>query len=375
MRLLKGIVILMICLGLAGCSQASQVENHAYVLVMGLDQNEDGGLRMSVQVPKISGGSAQESGEKSGTGNYTSFVIEADDYEDALARLNWASPRDVTLSQIKLIVLSRELAQSPRCRDLIANIAQTERLYTAAWVAVCEGKAEDFVKAIKPNIGSHISMDIEAMFSHYTSSGYVPRSSLADLYYQTESVYSDPMVTYALLERKASPASVLSGSQREISGAYESEIETRYLGAAVFRDGSLAGVFSGTQTIMANLLRNEVDAVQYACGGQSLNLVPARATYVKVDVSREKPRISINMHLSMAAQERKPDEDLLSRSLEADILGVIRRAQELNVEPFGFAEKAARRFATIEQWQRYDWHRRFLQAEIEIQLHFSHSDA
>lgn len=375
MQRIRMIVLLLLCMLLSACSQASQVENHAYVLVMGLDILPDGRLQMTVQVPKIAGGSGQASGEGTPQDNYTQFTVTADDYESALARLNWASPRDLTLSQIKLIVLSRVTAEDVRCRELIENIAQTERLYTAARVAVCEGKASDFVKAIQPNIGTHISMDIEAMYEHYTGSGYIPASSLAELYYQTESIYSDPMVTYAILNPSSKPAAALSGSLQQISSEFESDIEARYLGAAVFADGKMCGTFTGEECIMANLIRNEIEAIRYECGGQTLDVVPARAAFVSVDVSGERPRIRINAHLAIAAQEKRPDEEKLRSSFEHDIRETISRAQDMGAEPFGFAEKAARHFLTIDDWLAYNWRDQFKNAEIEVELHFSSSDA
>lgn len=368
-------VLIWICVLLCGCSQASQVENHSYVLAMGLDAAEGNQLQMTVLVPKISAAPQPESESKGTSSNYTRFQITAEDFESALSRLDWASPRDVTLSQIKLIVISQELAQDPNCRRLIESIAQTERLYTAAKVAVCRGDAGAFIEKLHPAIGTRISEEIDAMYEHYTGSGYLPDSSLADLYYQTESVYSDPMVSYAFLAEDAKAASALSGSTEEISSHYESDISNRYLGAAVFSGGRMVGTLNGTQTIMANLLRNEVDAVRYDCGGQSLNMIPARATYVRVDPRGEVPVIHINMHLSVAAQEQMPDENLLRESLKADLLRAIRSAQAMKAEPFAFAEKAARYFPTFAAWETYDWSERFQSAEIVMDLHISRSDA
>ena len=378
------ILLLLMCMLLGGCTQATQVENHAYVLVMGLDLLQDGQIQMTVLVPKISG-----STEPSGGGtdsNYTSFVVTADHYEAALAKLNWASPRDLTLSQIKLLVFSRKLAEADRCRSLIENISQTERLYTAARVAVCEGKAGDFVKAIQPTIGTRISEDIEAMYEHYTSSGYVPSSSLAELFYQTESIYSDPMTSYALLDRKAEenkkqddgqakPAAALSGELSRISESYESDIAARYLGAAVFSGGKMRGVFTGEQCIMASLIRNETEAIQYEFDGQTLDMVPARAVFVKVDPKGERLYIKINAHLAVAAQERQPDEERLRANIEQDIRQTISAAQTMNCEPFGFAQKAAKHFLTIDDWLSYDWKEQFRNARIDIELHIARSDA
>ena len=379
------LLLLLLCTVLNGCSQASQVENHAYVLVMGLDRTQDGQIKITVQVPKISGGASEEASSGKEGDNYMQFAVTAHSYEAGLEKLDWASPRDLTLSQIKLIVLSRELAESEECRALIKSIAQTERLYTASKVAVCEGRAEDFVAAIQPKIGTRISTDIEAMFEHYNGRGYVPGSSLADLFYQTESIYSDPLVTFALLEKQQDAqtgesqsmqsASALSGDIQSISASYESDIPTRFLGAAVFADGRMKGVFTGTQSIISGLLRNEVESTRYECGGQNLIIVPARPVYVSVDVESDPVIIKIDAKLALAAQEELPDEENLRESLEKDIRSTIQAAREFGAEPFGFAEKAARSFLTIDAWRKYNWDQKFIDAKIEIELSFARSDA
>lgn len=376
------IISLLLLLLLSGCSQASQVENHAYVLVMGLDKYGDGQMKMTVQIPQISGNAAEE--ENSGkNGNYMKLSVSAENYEAALEKLDWASPRDLNLSQIKLIVLSRELAESEECTKLIENIAQTERLYTATRVAVCEGSAEEFVAAIEPKIGTRISTDIDAMFEHYISRGYVPQSSLAELFYLTKSIYSDPMVTYALLKdgqkqvesSATEEASALSGSVESVSESYDSDISTRFLGAAVFVDGRMRGVLNGTQTVIAALLRNEIDSMRYECDGQSLTIVPARPVYIRVDAKNEPICIHINAKLSLAAQEELPDEEKLRSSLEKDIRETIESARQMDAEPFGFAEKAAQHFLTIADWQNFDWDKHYANAEFEIDLSFANSDA
>lgn len=381
-------LLMLPALLLSGCSQASQVENHAYVLVMGLDQTQDGDIQMTVQIPRISGNADSQS-DTGSSGDYLKLSVSAENYESALEQLDWASPRDMNLSQLKLIVVARDLAQSSAFRSIIKNIAHTERLYTACKVAVCEGSAADFIAAIQPRIGTRISTDIEAMFEHYTARGYVPASSLADLFYQTESIYSDPMVTYALLENTSSnsgapsdensqdarTASALSGDIRAVSDRYESDISTRYLGAAVFANGQMQGVFTGTQTVIANLLRNELKSMRYECDGQNLNIVPARPVYIRVDPSADPICISINAKLAISAQEEMPDEATLRASLEGDIRSVIQAAQEMGAEPFGFSEKAVIHFPTIAAWRAYNWHEKFRQAQIQIDLSFAHSDA
>lgn len=380
-------LFMLVCILLGGCSAASQVEDQAYVLVMGLDRSGDGRLEMCVQIPRVAGNSGEDSsGGANGSENYLKLSVKADGYEAALEKLDWASPRNVNFAQIKLIVLSRAIAEEAECGELIEHIAQTERLFTAARMVVCEGSARDFVESIQPNVGARISTDIEAMFKHYNDRGYVPVSRLAEFYYQSKSVYSDPMITYALLKEAdtekegdgredAQASEALSGSIEGLSQDYESEIGARYLGAAVFAQGRMRGIFTGMQTILANLMRNELKSFRYECADQSLELVPTRPVYIHVDTSGEIPIIRINAKLSYAAQEKAPDENLLREKLEADIRNTIHSAQQMGAEPFGFAEAAARSFLTLEKWTAYDWRIRFKSAGVEIKLSFAQADA
>lgn len=377
--------MLLICSFLCSCSQAAQVEDQAYILVMGLDRTDSGQIEMTVLIPQISGGSGAQEGGGSKS-SYKHFSIEADSYEAALEKLSWAATRDPELAQMKLIVLSRKLAEEDLCKEILENMAQTERLYTATKIAVCEGSAKDFVEAMKPNIGTRISSDIDALFEHYCAEGYLPSASLADLYYHTESIYSDPMAAFALLEDKqkaesenntnepAKAASALRGTARELSAEFQSDNPVRYVGSAVFKDGSMRGTFNLHQTMIANLLRNQIESMRYECEGQSLLLIPTRSVRLKVDTKSMPIRILIDAQLSIAAQEEKPDENKLRRQLENDIRNTIQAAQNMSAEPFGFAEKASVHFLTFDRWKAFNWREQFRNAEIDIKLKFAYSD-
>ena len=138
-RILGGLLLLVIAVGLSGCGESRQVENQAYILAMGLDLSEDGELVITALSPKISGGGGAEggsSGSGSESGDYLRLSVRGESYERALERLNWAVPRTLNLSQLKLIVFSRELVEQVNCRDLFQEIAKTELLFTAAHVVV-----------------------------------------------------------------------------------------------------------------------------------------------------------------------------------------------------------------------------------------------
>ena len=369
---------------LSGCSHHAQVENQAFLLVMGLDRMTDGQIEMCAQIPRIAGNSQSADGEQGGGGsaNYAMMSVTGASYEEALERLDWISPRDLNPAQLKLVVISRDLAESADCPTLINHISQTERLFTATRVVVCEGSAKDFVSAIQPTVGTRLSTDISAMFEHYIGRGFIPRSRLADLYYLMNSVYSDPMTSYAILEPSAQPkedeaqaASALSGNLSALSSQFESDVPTRYLGAAVFSGGRMRGVLNGEQTICANLMLNELKSFYYNVAEASVELIPEGSIQLSVDLDSEPARLKVKGKLSLSAEELPVDENSLTRHLIDDIEDTIRAAQRMGVEPFGFSEIAARCFSTVEDWVNYNWKQRYLNAQVEVDVSVAYSDS
>lgn len=384
------LLLLLALLCLSACSTAGQVENQAYVIAMGLDRCSDGGIELSVQVPIISGTQASSEGGSSNM-SYLPVSVHADSYDQAIQRLAWALPKEMNLTQIELIVLSEELAAEDGCRELIERIANTERLFSAASVTVCSGRAKAFIQALSPTLGSRIAADVHAAQQHYRSIGVIPDSSLAELNFRSNSVYSDPAVAYARRvkpeeageDKGSNPASQPSlatlaqppseGSE-DLAEDIQSPMEILYSGTAVFADGSLRGVLSGEQAILTNLIANRLDSFRFSCGGESLEFTPVGGCRVQVDTSAEPVRIRLRLHLTVTDQEYIPADEVMESALTEALQATIAAAQRMQVEPFGFAEVAARGFLTLEDWVAYDWRERFQTAEAEIKLHFTHAD-
>ena len=55
MRKRLAALFLLCALLLSGCSESNEVENLAYVLILGLDLMDDGQIRVCAQIPKITG--------------------------------------------------------------------------------------------------------------------------------------------------------------------------------------------------------------------------------------------------------------------------------------------------------------------------------
>lgn len=376
MRKTALIALLIVCaLLLTGCDQFTQVENLAYVILFGVDLVDDGQIEISVQIPKITGSEDKEGSGQSGSSNDLIYSASGADFPEALSNLIWAVPRRVDLSQIELIVISEKLARSDRFMEIMNEMMDTNRLYTAARLAVCSGGVQDFIRAEKPVIGNHIANELSSMFADYTRNGYIPDVTFADVYYKSISIYSDPLVIYA----EQSPKNT-SGSEKNAKTAAlvipdtpsdtsaEMEQSNRFLGSAVLRNGVMVGKLNGSEQLMSNLLRGKKQSFTYTRDGKSFYLTTLYNPKISVDVRSEPATIRISLRLSLLPDSDTTQIDSLCQALEQDLLDTIENCRTMGVEPFEIAEVAARSFPTIDQWVSYDWRKHFLESRIELDV-------
>ncbi len=353
---------LLLC---CGCAQSRQIENQAYVIVLGIDAADNGGITLTAKIPVLSsqGGDKPSSGE-----TYRQFSATGTNYNTALKNLHSVSPRNLNLSQLELLVFSTELTEINDFRSLIEDISQTERLYTASKAVICNEKAMDFVANLQPAIGSRLSLDVPAIFENYTDQGLIPESTLANLYYLTATIYSDPMVANAVL----SPDSAAAKSTEENSGSSQS---ISFIGSSVFSNGIRKLTLNPEETILTNLLRNEVKYFRFEVDDKIVEAAPYAPVSLSVDLAQSPVKLSVKLRLNIGTQEDMPDENRIKDKMTEDIHSLIRKAQQNGAEPFGFANSAASKFPTFAKWLEYGWKEAYEHADIDISVSLARWDA
>ena len=360
-------LITVAALLLSGCGQLTQVENLAFVILFGVDLSDDGQIEVIAQIPKITGSKGEEDSDGTSSSDNLVYAARGADFLTALTNLNWAVPRRMDLSQIELIVISEKLARSGRLMEIMDEMMDFNRLYTAARLAVCAGGVKEFIQAEKPVIGSHIANELDSMFADYVQNGYVPDVTFADVYYKTISIYSDPVTIYAEQsdpDGAAPVASLIVPETPEVAGA-DMEQSNRFLGAAVLHDGVMVGKLDGREQLLCKLLSGEQQSFVYAFGENTLYLTTLGRPKISVDTRAEPAVIRIRLRLSLVPDNETTQIEGLNRAIESDLVGIIDACKRMGAEPFGFAEVAARSFPTIDEWIDYDWHSHFLNSRIE----------
>ena len=361
MRILKLAVLLLMAMSLSGCRVTGEVENQAYVLVLGVDRLAGGELSLTARVPRI-GKASGDSGESDGS--YLTFSAVGSDWPRALEALEQVTPRPVNLSHIELMVVSEDLAREADFAALITRIAETPHLYTTARFAVCEGRAGAFIHDLDTVIGTRLSAEIDAMLDHYAQRGYIPRSSLADACFAFNAIYGDGV---AILGTAAEDAQAAVSLTEPGSAADEtSPMKQRYSGAALFSEGRMIGKLDAEQVMLLNMIRGEKSALPFECEGNRYALTPKGDAGKTVILEDGRTTLEVNQRFTTLDDICDEDKRRLKAAIEQKLTAVIRACQSLSSDPFGFAEAAAAHFATVRDWLSFDWREHYKSADIRV---------
>lgn len=374
MRILRYAALLTaLSLMFCGCGLGDEVESRAYVLALGVDRADEGGIELTVRVPKIG---KPDSAEKEGGSDspYLTFSASGETLRQALENVQWLVPRVLNLSHLKLLVVSEQLAAEADFRSVLNAVVELRHLYTAANMVVSAGKARELVEALELVIDARLSNELTMAFRALEKQGDIPETSLAEVYFAANSIYGDPVVpmgfvaSYGDSDAKAA-FSLLSPDPDLAPGAAQGAVHL--LGGAVLRDGRLALRLDGKETLALNLINRGAQAISFASEGKTYQLVSSG--YPEKSVSFRGDRVELKLCLSLNTLDAIDDAALraIEAALGRQILDVITACQRAGVDPFGFSEKAARCFYSVQDWLDFDWRSRLSAADASVQVKVS----
>ena len=367
------VLLLTLCLGLCGCAEAQQVENQAFVIALGLDAGEDGSLELTAQVPRIEGKSGDEGGE--GESSYMIFTTRGKGFTEALELLTITVPRRVNLTQVKMIVISEALATQSRFQQILQEMAETYHLYSTAYFAICQNRTDTFLSQQEPLLSGSLTASLTAFLKHHDSHGYSSATTFADVYYLSNSVYSDPiaiLAATALDEENSADDAPASMYPDELP--VKSESKNEYAGGAILKKGILAEKLNAREMIFANLIRGRKNEIVYSYNGFGMKLFPDGKPDITINVKDPVTRIRFRQKILVAPLTEMPPADEIRQALSDEIFAVVQKCQRAQVEPFGFSEKAAAQFLTLEDWARYGWREHFTTADIRIEIEIEQAE-
>ena len=160
------------------------------------------------------------------------------------------------------------------------------------------------------------------------------------------------------------------------------------IGIAVFKDNKLCCTLTAVETICHLLLVNDVDSCIISIDNPvsenskvELRIVPSKKSKIKVNIENNRPHISIN--LSVDADIMTLERDINYQSQETlqkvsnstqeylknqinDYLNKVCKENGADID--NFYTKALCHFATIPDWENFDWSEKIKDAEFDVNV-------
>lgn len=240
---------------LSACYDASDIEETAYLIALGIDKGESGFLytfQLASPAPDKEGG-----GEKGENPTAKNVVIGAEDFYTARNMFSNYLSKSLNMSHLKMIVCSKEIAESSFYEH--SQLFSREReIRPGTYLAVSSKSAEEFLKAVNPALEGNTAKYYE-LINLDRSMLYAPAKRLGEFLSDMETSDGSGVLPVArVLETEKSDG--IKGEKHEkgemVKGTVSrvSDSKTELFGMGIFKKGKIIGMLDGNDAFMYNIL-------------------------------------------------------------------------------------------------------------------------
>lgn len=264
---------------------------------------------------------------------------------------------------------------------------------------VSRGKAGDFISETKPVLGDDIIKSIELAMEQPYRTGLIPYVNLGRFNEALKSTTHQPVSALvstndfkSLKEARHKPQGQVSGGHH-IAGEVPRTggVKAELLGMAVFDGGKMVDELNGDETRLYMMITGAFRRGFFTIRDPEkpddivvLDVRYKRKPTIRVDISGDKPRIEVQVRLegnivstqSKINYESDGLQPILERAFERqtkrqmDSL-ITKTQQTFKADIFNFGKYVARKFPTVQQWEKYNWLDRYPQAVINTKVDFT----
>ncbi|MEQ6389991.1 Ger(x)C family spore germination protein [Bacillaceae bacterium S4-13-58] len=378
-----------LCFVLSGCWDKKEIEENAYVIAIGLDPSDAGGIKVTYNIANPQVGSAKGVNVDEPPASIVSFT--APDLTAARDTATAFVTRKVNYNHTNVLIVSEELARKEDFFNYISTAVKDRELQRDLTVIVTKEKAKEFFDKNKPELETRPHKYYQFMINRTKETGFVPVSDL-HRYMQKTELDSDLFLS---LYATATPENQKYGNEDEyLAGEIKKESgnPTQVIGSAVFKHGKMIGLLTGEETRMALLLTPKAkDLGTMLTSYQdpldekyriSTRVSKPEGTEISMDFSKDPVEIKVNIPLNIeivgipSLIDYAIDMDkqmLLEKSIKQQIekkaMELIKKTQEeFKGQPFYWSLPGRKYFSTVEEWKNYDFDEKYKDMEVEVTI-------
>ncbi len=393
----KIIIILLFALTMSSCARATEPDSLAYVVAIGIDTKGDT-KQFTLQIAnplKISGGS-NESGGEDGKKTISNITVSGENVYQAVNTANHLYSKELSLAHTKLILISDKIAKEEGLKDFAEFLARSEEIRPNTFLSIVKDDAKKYLSEVKPTNEVNPVKYYETIFdSDYTS--FVPKSTVKDFYCFSMSPEREICLPLSAVKEEKSKGTQKTenhgfeeGTEEIKAGEIEleGEIKTETAGMAILRDTKLIATATAKEAELYNIItgnytKSETSYFDKNAPGDAVSVMQSQGEKpkIKVDISSDVPKIYV--HLSLEADLRTTKEDYLLENNIGDFEGqaaeqlknaaldfLYKTSREYKSDIVGFGSYAKRNFKSFDDFENFDWSKRFETAEFYVDVDF-----
>ncbi len=381
---LIGFLMLM----LAGCWDKLELEEQAFVVVLGLDKAPDNLVSVTFQIANPQVGSSDK-GAAENEPPSDIITITAPDVLSAKELANSIITRTISFAHLRTVIISQEFAEHSSFHHIIGASVRDPEMRREIHMLVSKEKAAQFIHKNKSKLETRPHKYYQFMQERWRDTGFVPNSTL-NRYFQRIGEDTLYLAIYATTSHQKDK--VNQGEDEDDYRAGEIPAKSgdpaQIMGSAIFRSGTMRGILTGEETRLALLLRRKEISDFITSTPDPLNdryrvtvrLFKKGNTRIKMNL-RQDP-IAIEATIPMRVQvlsipslvdyrsnthnQRILQEALMERLQSRSEKLVTKLQQVYHGEPFLWHLHARRKFWTLQQYERYDWPKHYRNARVRI---------
>lgn len=390
-RLLISSLIAAITISLAGCADIKALERLAHVVVVGLDEAEDGYLNVTFQIANPQVGST-DIGQSDKEPPDDIITITATDVISASELANTIISRQLNFTHLQTIIISEQLARSEDFHEIFSSQVRIPEFRREMNIIICRERAEQFIHSNKPRLETRPHKYYEFMMEQWHKSGLLPISDL-NRYLQRLSGELF-LAIYATAERVDSPKEKKEADYTAGEVPSRAADPVQMIGSAVFKFGRMIDTLTGDETRITLLLRSSeqahahIDSFRDPLNPEKrigVRLVRKQNTDIRIDLSGDAPDISVKVPLGVQVlsiqglgnyitdpKKQQLLVETIEKSLEEDADALIKKSQQkFQSEPFLWNLHVRRKMWTWDDYINYDWNEKFSRARVRVDFDIS----
>ncbi|MDU2064057.1 MAG: Ger(x)C family spore germination protein [Sporomusaceae bacterium] len=377
---------------LTGCNGSQEMDQLAYVLVIGLDKGEGEKINVTYQIaiPRAIAGQGGSSGKR--TMNMTFSVLSIAEARNLLNSTVALSP---VISHVKAIVFGEELARSGIANTL-GPLMRYREYRGSAFVVVTRGKAQNFIEKNSPPVTLSPAKYFEMMMQESDDTGLYAKSTLHNFYLRLKQGHE---ASYAVLggvnETKDSKSKMepkpLPGRKEQVhvSGTLPRQggNPIEFAGLAVFHGDKMVGILDSNETRIVNMLLGNfrqgfISLADPFSPEQQISLrlrvddrpqIKARLDDGKAVIQiHQKVDAVISSNASGIHYESKEYQGVLeqaaSQFLTEDAQRLLAKTQVYGCDVIGLEQYITPFLSSYQEYQSFNWSDRYKEADIQVDM-------